>query len=98
MFLNALTEAFSAFVAYALFETLDRTTRRARLSCLIMSSEVFLSDTVVFVQSFPAQILVEFHTTLDEVVDAYLILHVVDASHPGQVVRWIIQAVDIVVE
>lgn len=96
--LNALTGASSALAADALFATLDPTTRRARLPGLNMSPEVLLTDTVGFVQNLPTQLVAAFRATLEEVVDADLLLHVVDASQPRQVVRWQMQAVDAVVE
>lgn len=96
--LNALTGASSALAADALFATLDPTTRRARLPGLNMSPEVLLTDTVGFVQNLPTQLVAAFRATLEEVVDADLLLHVVDASQPRQVVRWQMQAVDAVVD
>lgn len=96
--LNALTGASSALAADALFATLDPTTRRARLPGLNMSPEVLLTDTVGFVQNLPTQLVAAFRATLEEVVDADLLLHVVDGSQPRQVVRWQMQAVDAVVE
>jgi len=60
-----------------LFSTLDPTTRRLRLPG---GETVLVSDTVGFVQRLPHQLVESFRSTLDEVVDADLLLHVVDGS------------------
>jgi GTP-binding protein HflX len=82
--LNRLTGA-GVLVEDALFATLDTTTRRAHAA----DGRVYtLSDTVGFVRHLPHQIVEAFRSTLDEVADADLVLHVVDGSHPdpeGQV-------------
>src|SRR5690242_12615628 len=82
--LNRLTGA-GVLVEDALFATLDTTTRRARAA----DGRIYtLSDTVGFVRHLPHQIVEAFRSTLDEVADADLVLHVVDGSHPdpeGQV-------------
>ncbi len=76
--LNRLTGA-GVLVEDALFATLDPTTRRAETS----DGRVYtLSDTVGFVRHLPHQLVEAFRTTLEEVADADLILHVVDGSHP----------------
>ena len=62
----------------ALFETLDPTTRRVACD----GHEVLLSDTVGFIRSLPHQLVTAFSATLEEVRDADLVLHVVDASAP----------------
>jgi GTP-binding protein HflX len=75
---NRLTGA-GLLVENALFATLDTTTRRARAA----DGRIYtLSDTVGFVRHLPHQIVEAFRSTLEEVADADLILHVVDASHP----------------
>jgi GTPase len=75
---NRLTGA-GLLVEDALFATLDTTTRRARAT----DGRVYtLSDTVGFVRHLPHHIVEAFRSTLDEVADADLVLHVVDASHP----------------
>ncbi|HST72751.1 MULTISPECIES: GTPase HflX [Kocuria] len=82
--LNRLTDA-GVLVENALFATLDPTVRRAQTPDGIGYT---LSDTVGFVRSLPTQLVEAFRSTLEEVADADLILHVVDASHPdpeGQV-------------
>jgi GTPase len=76
--INRLTGA-GLLVENALFATLDTTTRRARAA----DGRVFTySDTVGFVRHLPHQLVEAFRSTLEEVGDADLVLHVVDASHP----------------
>lgn len=76
--LNRLTNA-GVLVENALFATLDPTVRRAET----VDGRVYtLADTVGFVRSLPHQLVEAFRSTLEEVADADLILHVVDASHP----------------
>jgi GTPase len=75
---NRLTGA-GLLVENALFATLDTTTRRARAA----DGRIYtLSDTVGFVRHLPHELVEAFRSTLEEVADADLILHVVDASHP----------------
>ncbi len=74
--LNRLTDA-GVLVEDALFATLDPTVRRAETP----DGRVYtLSDTVGFVRHLPHQLVEAFRSTLEEVVDADLILHVVDAA------------------
>ncbi|MFV2144523.1 MULTISPECIES: GTPase HflX [unclassified Isoptericola] len=76
--LNALTGA-GVLVENALFATLDPTVRRSRTE----DGRVFTyADTVGFVRHLPHQLVEAFRSTLEEVGDAALLLHVVDASHP----------------
>jgi len=76
--LNRLTGA-GVLVEDALFATVDPTTRRAQTS----DGRVFtLSDTVGFVRHLPHQLVEAFRSTLEEVSESDLILHVVDGSHP----------------
>ncbi len=76
--LNRLTGA-GVLVEDALFATLDPTTRRTQAS----DGRVYtMSDTVGFVRHLPHQLVEAFRSTLEEVADADLILHVVDGSHP----------------
>nr|WP_245534495.1 GTPase HflX [Xylanimonas cellulosilytica] len=76
--LNALTDA-GVLVENALFATLDPTVRRATTD----DGRVYtLADTVGFVRHLPHQLVEAFRSTLEEVGDAALLLHVVDASHP----------------
>lgn len=63
----------------ALFATLDPTTRRAALPD---GREFVLTDTVGFVRHLPTQLVEAFRSTLEEVADADLLLHVVDGSDP----------------
>ena len=76
--LNRMTDA-DVLVEDRLFSTLDPTTRRLRLSG---GETVLVSDTVGFVQRLPHQLVESFRSTLEEVVDADLLLHVVDAGSP----------------
>src|SRR5262249_4951455 len=76
--LNALTGA-GVLVEDALFATLDPTTRRARTTA---GRESPFSDTVGFVRHLPHQLIEAFRSTLEEVAEADLVVHVVDGSHP----------------
>ena len=76
--LNALTGA-EVLAEDKLFATLDPTTRRLRLPT---NQNVLLSDTVGFIRKLPHRLVEAFKATLEEVVMADLLLHVVDASHP----------------
>jgi GTPase len=76
--LNRLTGA-GVLVEDALFATLDPTTRRAETR----DGRVYtLSDTVGFVRHLPHQLVEAFRSTLEEVAQADLVVHVVDGSHP----------------
>jgi GTP-binding protein HflX len=76
--LNRLTDA-GVLVEDSLFATLDPTTRRTSTS----DGRVYtMSDTVGFVRHLPHQLVEAFRSTLEDVADADLILHVVDGSHP----------------
>jgi GTP-binding protein HflX len=76
--LNRLTDA-GVLVEDALFATLDPTTRRTTTS----DGRVYtMSDTVGFVRHLPHQLVEAFRSTLEEVADSDLIVHVVDGSHP----------------
>ena len=74
--LNRMTDA-DVLVEDRLFATLDATTRRLELPG---GEAVFLTDTVGFVRKLPHQLVEAFRTTLDVVVDADLLVHVVDSS------------------
>jgi len=76
--LNALTGA-AVLVEDKLFATLDPTTRRLRLPT---NQNVLLTDTVGFIRKLPHSLVESFKATLEEVVEADLLVHVVDASHP----------------
>ena len=76
--LNRLTDA-GVLVEDALFATLDPTTRRTTTA----DGRIYtMTDTVGFVRHLPHQLVEAFRSTLEEVADADLILHVVDGSHP----------------
>lgn len=77
---NALVKA-RAYAADQLFATLDTTTRQLYLGEL--AGSVSLSDTVGFIRDLPHGLVDAFAATLQEAVDADLLLHVVDASNPG---------------
>lgn len=74
---NLLTKA-DAFAEDKLFATLDSTTRSLELG----KNKILLSDTVGFIRKLPAHLVASFKSTLNEVRDADIILHVVDLSHP----------------
>ena len=76
--LNRLTNA-GVLAEDRLFATLDATTRRLQLPG---GETIFLTDTVGFVRKLPTQLVEAFKSTLDVVIDADLLLHVVDASAP----------------
>lgn len=76
--LNALTGA-GVLVEDALFATLDPTTRRAQLRD---GRTVIMTDTVGFVRHLPTQLVEAFRSTLEEVLESDVILHVVDGSDP----------------
>ena len=76
--LNSLTGA-GVLVQNALFATLDPTTRRAELPD---GREYVLTDTVGFVRHLPTQLVEAFRSTLEEVAEADLLVHVVDGSDP----------------
>jgi GTP-binding protein HflX len=73
---NALTRS-DAVVSDQLFMTLDPLVRRARLGA---AGDVLLVDTVGFIQKLPHSLVAAFRATLEEVVQADLLLHVLDAS------------------
>ncbi|MCC6822624.1 MAG: GTPase HflX, partial [Verrucomicrobia subdivision 3 bacterium] len=76
--LNQLTGA-GVLAKDILFATLDPTTRRLRLPT---NQNVLLTDTVGFIRKLPHGLVEAFKATLEEVVEADLLLHVVDVSHP----------------
>lgn len=77
--LNYLSEA-NVLAANQLFATLDPTTRRISLPS---GTQILLSDTVGFIQKLPTGLVAAFRATLEEIVEADLILHVVDMTHPN---------------
>ncbi len=76
--LNRLASA-NGLAEDRLFATLDPMTRRVRLAG---GQEFLLTDTVGFVQRLPTTLVVAFRATLEEVAEADLLVHVVDASYP----------------
>ncbi len=76
--MNALTNA-DVFVEDRLFATLDTRTRKWTPA---KGLEMLLSDTVGFVRKLPHQLVASFKATLEEAVNADLLLHVIDASSP----------------
>lgn len=74
--LNALAGSVEVRAHDRLFETLDPTTRKVE----IKGHEVLLSDTVGFIHDLPKPLVTAFRATLEEVVEADILLHVVDAS------------------
>lgn len=75
---NRLTQA-DVMAENLLFATLDPTMRRVQLPS---GREIILSDTVGFISDLPTLLVAAFRATLEEVVEADLILHVRDVSHP----------------
>lgn len=75
---NRMTEA-EVFAKDLLFATLDPTLRKIKLP---HGREVILSDTVGFISDLPTHLVAAFRATLEEVLEADLILHVRDVSHP----------------
>jgi GTP-binding protein HflX len=73
---NALTRA-GAYAADQLFATLDTTTRRVWIEG---AGQVVISDTVGFIRDLPPTLVAAFRATLEETVQADLLLHVIDAS------------------
>ncbi len=76
--LNTLTDA-GVFVEDRLFATLDTRTRKWTVG---RGAEVLLSDTVGFIKNLPHQLIASFKATLEEAVNADLLLHIVDVSNP----------------
>ncbi len=78
---NALTAA-NALAENKLFATLDPTTRRISLPT---HQEVLLTDTVGFIQKLPTTLVAAFRATLEEVVEADVLLEVVDVTHENAI-------------
>ncbi len=76
--LNALAGA-EVLVEDRLFATLDPTIRRVSLRG---GREILITDTVGFIRNLPHQLVAAFRATLEEVAEADLLIHVVDAGHP----------------
>jgi GTP-binding protein HflX len=77
--LNKIAKS-DVYVADQLFATLDPTTRRVELPG---GYQALFTDTVGFIQKLPTSLIESFHATLEEIVEADLLLHVVDISHPN---------------
>ena len=75
--MNVLSKS-EVFAENKLFATLDTTVRKV----VIGNLPFLLTDTVGFIRKLPTQLVESFKSTLDEVVEADLLLHVVDISHP----------------
>jgi GTP-binding protein HflX len=75
--MNVISKS-EVFVENKLFATLDTTVRKV----VIRNLPFLLSDTVGFIRKLPTQLVDSFKSTLDEVREADLLLHVVDISHP----------------
>lgn len=75
--MNAISKS-EVFVENKLFATLDTTVRKV----VVRNLPFLLSDTVGFIRKLPTQLVESFKSTLDEVREADLLLHVVDLSHP----------------
>lgn len=76
--MNLLSKS-EVFAENKLFATLDTTTRKV----VFESTPFLLSDTVGFIRKLPHHLVESFKSTLDEVREADILLHVVDTSHPG---------------
>lgn len=76
--LNALTNA-NVFVEDKLFATLDTTTRKFTLK---NNQDILLIDTVGFIRKLPHLLVAAFHSTLEEAVQADILIHLIDVSHP----------------
>jgi len=77
--LMTLLSKSEVFAENKLFATLDTTTRKV----VFENTPFLLSDTVGFIRKLPHHLIESFKSTLDEVREADILLHVVDVSHPG---------------
>ena len=77
--LNTLTDA-GKLAEDKLFATLDPTTRRVRLPS---GREILVTDTVGFINNLPTTLVAAFRSTLEEIGEADIILHVLDITHPN---------------
>jgi len=78
--LRGLSGSNAVFVEDRLFATLDPLTREVQLA---ENSSILLTDTVGFIRKLPHHLVASFRATLEEVKEADLLLHVIDASHPA---------------
>ncbi len=81
--MNVLSKS-DVFAENKLFATLDTTTRKV----VFEKTPFLLSDTVGFIRKLPHHLVESFKSTLDEVREADVLLHVVDISHPGYESQW----------
>src|SRR5437899_6692634 len=93
--MRALTSS-DILVADQLFATLDTTVRALQPET---QPRILVSDTVGFIRNLPHDLVASFRSTLDEALDASLLLHVVDASDPSlrshiQVTREVLESID----
>lgn len=86
--LNQISGA-EILAADMLFATLDPTTRKVAMPG---GREVLFTDTVGFIQKLPTEIVAAFRATLEEIIDADMLLHVVDSTHPNMMAQ--IEAVE----
>jgi GTP-binding protein HflX len=82
--LNRLSQG-DVYVADQLFATLDPTTRRVELPG---GRVALITDTVGFIQKLPTQLIAAFRATLEEIAEADLLVHMVDATHPNAPAQW----------
>jgi GTP-binding protein HflX len=78
--LRAMAQADDVFVEDRLFATLDPLTREVTLG---ERERVLVTDTVGFIRKLPHDLVASFRATLEEVRDADVLIHVIDASHPA---------------
>ena len=76
--LNTLSHS-DVFVENRLFATLDATTRQVELDA---ETKVLMTDTVGFIRKLPHHLIASFKSTLEEITEADILLHVIDISHP----------------
>ena len=76
--LNRLTST-NNYIADKLFSTLDATTKGKRLTS---KDKIVISDTIGFIKELPPYLVASFHATLQEIIYADLLLHIIDISHP----------------
>jgi GTP-binding protein HflX len=82
--LNQLTRS-NVYVADKLFATLDPITRRLELPG---GDIILITDTVGFIQKLPTQLIASFRATLEEILEADLLLNVVDINHPAALIQY----------
>lgn len=82
--LNYLAQA-GVYAADQLFATLDPTTRRVDLPG---GHNVLFTDTVGFIQKLPTDLIAAFRATLEEIIEADLLIHVLDVTHPNALEQW----------